>query len=172
MLKVIIRSIFDKTLNVLGRAIVVTIPIGFIIWILANISINNISILAHVNNFMNPLGKLIGLDGVIITAFILGFPANEIVLPIILMSYLSLGTMTDYNSVSELKNILLDNNWTILTAINMIIISLMHFPCATTCLTIKKETGSIKWMIYSILIPTICGILLCLLTTQIFNLFN
>ena len=171
ILKVIIRSIFDKTLHVLSRAVVVTIPAGILIWLLANIDINNLSILAHINNFLDPLGRLIGLDGVILTAFILGFPANEIVIPIMLMSYLSLGTITDYTSISELKTLLLDNGWTLLTAINMIIFSLFHFPCSTTCLTIKKETNSWKWVLYSMLIPVVCGITLCLITTFIFKLF-
>lgn len=170
IMKVIIRSIFDKTLHVLSRAVIVTIPAGTLIWILANINVGDISILAHINHFLDPFGKIIGLDGVIITAFLLGFPANEIVILIMLMSYLSLGTITDYSSVLELKNLLINNNWTILTAINMIIITLFHFPCSTTCLTIKKETGSIKWMLYAIIIPTICGITICLLTTLIFKL--
>lgn len=169
-LKVIVRSIFDKTLHVLSRAIIVTIPAGTLIWILANINIGNVSILAHVNNFLDPFGKLIGLDGVILTAFLLGFPANEIVIPIMIMSYLSLGTITDYSSILELKNLLVDHGWTMLTAINMVLICLFHFPCSTTCLTIKKETGSIKWMIYSMMIPTISGIILCLFTTFIFKL--
>lgn len=170
IMKVIVRSIFDKTLHVLSRAVIVTIPAGTLIWLLANINIGNISILAHINNFLDPFGKIIGLDGVIITAFLLGFPANEIVIPIMLMSYLSLGSITDYSSVLELKNLLVDNHWTILTALNMIIMTLFHFPCSTTCLTIRKETSSTKWMIYAMIIPTICGIVICLLTTFIFNL--
>ena len=109
IIKVIIRSIFDKTLHVLLRAIVVTIPAGALIWLLANIDIGNVSILSHINNFLDPFGNLIGLDGVILTAFILGFPANEIVIPIMLMSYLSLGTISDYSSISELKNLLINN---------------------------------------------------------------
>ena len=168
--KVIVRSIFDKTLHVLSRAVIVTIPAGTLIWLLANISIGNMSILAHINNFVDPFGQLIGVDGVILTAFLLGFPANEIVLPIMLMSYLSLGTITDYASISELKTLLIDHGWTVLTAINMILLCLFHFPCSTTCLTIKKETGSIKWMLYSILIPTLCGIILCFFTTLIYKL--
>ena len=168
--KVIVRSIFDKTLHVLSRAVIVTIPAGTLIWLLANISIGNMSILAHINNFLDPFGQLIGVDGVILTAFLLGFPANEIVLPIMLMSYLSLGTITDYASISELKTLLIDHGWTVLTAINMILLCLFHFPCSTTCLTIKKETGSIKWMLYSILIPTLCGIILCFFTTLIYKL--
>lgn len=170
-IKVIIRSIFDKTLHILSRSVVVTIPVGIIIYLLTNININNISILSYINNFLNPIGKLIGLDGVILTAFILGFPANEIVLPIILMSYLSLGNLTDYTNIFELKKILLANNWSMLTAINVLILILFHFPCATTCLTIKKETNSIKWVIISCILPLIVGITLCILNTFIFKLF-
>lgn len=172
VLKAIVRSFFDKTLHVLYRAVIVTIPAGFIIWVLANVQISNVSILSYINNFLDPVGRLIGLDGVIITAFILGFPANEIVIPIIIMSYLKLGSITNYSSVMELKNLLIDNGWTFLTALNMIIFSLMHFPCSTTCLTIKKETGSIKWMLSAIFIPTICGFMLCLLTATIFRIFG
>lgn len=170
ILKVIVRSIFDKTLHVLGRAIIVTIPAGTIIWLLANINISGVSILMHINNFLDPFGKLIGLDGVIITAFILAYPANEILIPIMIMSYLSLGTITDYNSILELKTLFIDNGWTIITAINTILFSLIHFPCSTTCLTIKKETNSIKWMIYAMIIPTICGITMCLITTIVYKL--
>lgn len=169
-LKVIVRSIFDKTLHVLSRAIIVTIPAGTLIWILANVHISGFSILTHINNFLNPFGQLLGLDGVILTAFLLGFPANEIVIPIMIMSYLSLGSITDYSSILELKNLLVDHGWTILTAINMVLICLFHFPCSTTCLTIKKETGSVKWMIYSMVIPTVCGVVLCLCTTFLFKL--
>jgi len=170
-IKVIIRSIFDKTLHVLGRAVIVSIPAGVLIWILANISINDISLLKHVSSFLEPIGQIIGLDGVILTAFILGFPANEIVIPIMIMAYMSLGNIVDFSSLSELKSLLVANGWTTLTAINTIIFSLMHFPCSTTCLTIKKETGSWKWVIISILLPLICGITLCFLTTLIYNLF-
>ncbi len=172
IIKVIIRSVFDKTLHILGRAVIVTIPAGILIWILANIKVGNLSILAHFNQFLDSFGKLIGLDGVILTAFLLGFPANEIVLPIILMSYLNLGTITDYTSISELQRLLVDHGWTILTALNVILFSLLHFPCSTTCLTIKKETGSWKWMILAILLPTICGILVCFTTNLIFKLFT
>ena len=165
-IKVIIRSVFDKTLHILLRSIIVTVPVGIIIYLLANTGL-----LSYINNFFNPFGKLMGLDGVIITAFILGFPANEIILPIILMSYLSLGTLTDYTSILELKTILVENNWTLLTAVNMLILILFHFPCATTCLTIRKETSSNKWMIISMLLPLLIGIILCIFNTVIFKLF-
>ena len=172
IIKVIVRSVFDKTLHILGRSVVVTIPVGIIIYILANINIGDISILSYINNIFDPIGKSIGLDGVIVVAFILGFPANEIVLPIILMSYLNLGTLTDYTSINEFKKILVDNHWTILTAINMLIMILFHFPCATTCLTIRKETNSNKWMIFSMILPLLIGIILCMITTFIFKALN
>lgn len=174
IIKVIIRSIFDKTIHILGRSVVVTIPVGIIIYILANININinSVSLLSYINNMFDPIGKFMGLDGVIIVAFLLGFPANEIVLPIILMSYLNLGTLTDYTSIGEFKEILINNNWTILTAINMLIMVLFHFPCATTCLTIRKETDSNKWMFIAMLIPLVLGIILCITTTFIFKLLN
>lgn len=171
VLKVIIRSIFDKTLKILGRALVVAFPAGIIIWIFSNIDINGISILNHCTNFLDPFGKLIGLDGTILMGFILGFPANEIVMPIILMGYLSSSNMTEFNNLAEIKQILTNNGWTLTTAICMIIFSLMHFPCSTTCLTIKKETGSYKWTLISFLLPTIIGIVLCFITSHTLGLF-
>jgi len=172
IIKVIVRSVFDKTLHILGRSVVVTIPVGIIIYMLANINIGDISILSYINNIFDPIGKFIGLDGVIVVAFILGFPANEIVLPIILMSYLNLGILTDYTSINEFKKILVHNHWTILTAINMLIMILFHFPCATTCLTIRKETNSNKWMIISMILPLLIGIILCMIMTFIFKALN
>ena len=167
--KVIIRSIFDRTIFVLGRAVMIAIPAGALIWILGNIQINNMSLLNYIANFLNPFAQTIGLDGVILISFILGFPANEIVIPIMLMIYLSTGQIIEFESLESLRKILIENGWTIKTAICMLIFSLCHFPCSTTCLTIKKETGSFKWMILAILIPTIIGITLCFLVNQIFN---
>ena len=168
ILKVIIRSIFDKTLHVLGRAVVISIPAGILIWILANINIGDISILKHITNFLDPLGSFIGLDGVILAAFILGFPANEIVIPIMIMAYMSLGSIVDFSNLHELKSLLVNNGWTMLTAINMIIISLFHFPCSTTCLTIKKETGNWRWVFLSILLPLVSGVILCFIVKTIY----
>lgn len=160
--KVIIRSIFDRTLFVLGRAISVAIPAGAIIWLLANISIGEgTTLLAMISSFLDPLGKLMGLDGVILLAFILGFPANEIVIPIMIMTYMASGKMVDMGDLTALKLLLVDNGWTWITAISTMLFSLVHFPCATTLLTIKKETGSWKWTALSFLLPTISGILLC-----------
>ena len=170
ILEVIVRSIFDKTIFVLGRAISIAAPAGLVIWLFANIQINDISILTYVANFFDPFGRLLGLDGYIITAFILGLPANEIVLPIILMSYAKTGTLLHLENLADISQILIENGWTLLTAINIMILSLLHFPCGTTLMTIKKETGSLKWTVLSFIIPSICGIILCMLTTAIWNI--
>jgi ferrous iron transport protein B len=162
ILQVIIRSILDRTFFVLGRAIVVAIPAGFIIWILSNTYIGSHSLLLSFTDFMNPFGRFIGVDGVILTAFLLGFPANEIVIPVMLMCYLSTGTLTDFTSLTQLQDILINCGWTLQTAVSVIILCIFHFPCGTTCLTIKKETGSLKWTALAIVIPTLTGVLLCL----------
>ena len=169
--KVIVRSILDRTIFVLGRAVTIAIPAGLIIWIMANVNIDGLSLLKYTSNFLNPFARLIGMDGVILLAFILGFPANEIVIPIIIMSYMATGNLTEFSNLTELKNILVNNGWTITTAISVMLFSLMHWPCSTTCLTIKKETKSNKWTLLSILIPTLCGIVICLLFNLIVNLF-
>ena len=167
--KILIRSIMDRTIFVLGRAIVSAAPAGLIIWVLANIGIEGNSLLTIVANFFDPFAKIMGLDGYILTAFILGMPANEIVLPIILMSYLKANTLVDLDNTIVIGEILKQNGWTLLTAINVMIFTVFHFPCMTTLMTIKKETGSLKWTIISFLIPTICGIVLCMLTTFVFG---
>ena len=168
--KVIIRSIFDKTIFVLKRAILISAPAGLVIWLLANININDISLLKRCTDFLDPLGHLIGLDVVILMAFILGFPANEIVIPIMIMGYMSLGYITDFSDLSALKNLLVDNGWTLLTAICMLVFTLIHWPCLTTVFTIKKETGSTKWALLSIIIPALTGMILCFIITQIYYL--
>ena len=168
--KVLVRSIFDRTLFVLGRAIVVAIPAGLVIWLFANINIGDISILTCVANFLDPFARLMGLDGYILTAFILGIPANEIVLPIILMSYMRSGSLVDLENTFSIGQILIQNGWTLLTAINVMIFTLLHFPCTTTLLTIKKEAGSWKWVGLAFLLPTICGIVFCMVTTGVWNL--
>jgi len=170
--KVIIRSVFDRTLFVLKRAVIVAIPSGIIIWLMANIKILDISILKYCSDFLGPFATLIGLDGIILMAFILGFPANEIVIPIVIMSYLCTGNITEFDSLEKLKTLLINNGWTWLTAICTMILSLFHFPCATTCWTIKKETGSLKWTLISIFLPTAIGIILCFAITTIARFFN
>lgn len=170
--QVIVRSVFDRTLFVLGRAIAVAAPAGLVIWLFANISIGNMSILTYITNFFDPLARLMGLDGYILTAFILGIPANEIVLPIILMCYMGSGTLVDLENTMTIGQILIQNGWTLLTAINVMLFTLLHFPCTTTLMTIKKETGSWKWAGLGFLLPTACGMVLCLLTTGVWNLFS
>ena len=169
--KILIRSIFDRTLFVLGRAISVAAPAGLVIWLFANIGINGESLLTLVANFLDPFAKILGLDGYILTAFIFGIPANEIVLPIILMCYLGGNSLVNMEDNFSIGQILIQNGWNILTAINVMIFTCLHFPCATTLLTIKKETGSLKWTALSFLLPTICGIIICLFTTFVYNIF-
>lgn len=169
--KILIHSIFDRTLFVLGRAISVAAPAGLVIWLFTNIGINGESLLSIVANFLNPFAKILGLDGYILTAFIFGIPANEIVLPIILMCYLGGNSLVNMEDSFAIGQILIQNGWNILTAINVMIFTCMHFPCATTLLTIKKETGSLKWTALSFLLPTICGTVICLFTTFVYNIF-
>ena len=154
--KILVRSLLDRTLFVLGRAISVAAPVGIVIWIFANISIGGSSILYYIATFLDPFAKLMGIDGYILSAFILGIPANEIVLPIILMSYLSSGNLVNMDNTLAIGKILKQNGWNILTGINVMIFTLLHFPCGTTLMSIKKESGSIKWTILAFLLPTIC----------------
>ena len=166
--KVIVRSIFDRTLFVLGRAVAVAAPAGLVIWLLANLTVGGESLLMHIAGFLDPLGALMGLDGIILMAFILGFPANEIVLPIILMAYLQSGVLAPMDDKTAILSLLSANGWTVKTAVCMAVFSLFHWPCSTTCLTIKKETGSLKWTAVSILLPTGIGVLLCMLVNLVF----
>lgn len=166
-LKIIFETIKEKVLFVLLRAVAVAAPAGLIIWILNNININGTMLLTLIADFLDPFGKALGLDGVILLGFILGFPANEIVIPIILMTYLSTGSLDDYSSLSGLKEILVDNGWTYVTALCTCIFSMFHFPCSTTLLTIWKETRSVKWTFVSILTPLAAGIILCFIVNLI-----
>ena len=170
-LKTIQRSLIDRTLFVLGRACAVAAPAGIIIWIFANTYIENISILSHISAFLDPFAKLLGLDGVILMAFILGMPANETVIPIALMAYLSKGALVEAPDIISLKEILVSNGWTVLTAVCTIIFTVFHWPCTTSLLTVKKETGSIKWTVLSFFLPTVIGIVLCFLTASIAKIF-
>ncbi len=169
--KILFRSIFDRTLFVLARAISVAAPAGIVIWIMANLQISDISLLNYVANFLDPFAKLMGLDGYILTAFILGFPANEIVLPIILMCYMQTGVLVDMENTQSIGKILIENGWTWLTAINTMIFTLLHFPCSTTTLSIKKESGSWKWAGIAFALPTIIGIAFCMITTFVAHIF-
>lgn len=170
--RILYTSLIDRTIFVLMRAILIAAPAGAFTWILGNIYIGDLSIINHLASFFDPFAKLMGLDGFILMAFILGLPANEIVLPILLMCYLSTGSMIDFESIESLRQILLNNGWNYLTAINVMLFSLLHWPCATTLMTIKKETGSSKWTWASALIPTGIAIVVCMITTGIYKLFT
>jgi len=159
--RVIVRSVFDRTLFVLGRAVTVAAPAGLIIWVMANIRVGDLSLLSQCAGFLDPFGRLIGLDGYILMAFILGFPANEIVIPILIMSYMAAGNMLELDSLDQLRDLLVSHGWTWLTALCTMLFSLMHWPCGTTCLTIRKESQSRKWTLVSFLVPTITGIAVC-----------
>ena len=168
--RVIVRSVFDRTLFVLGRAVAVAAPAGLIIWLAENISINGANVLSVCAALLDPIGKIMGLDGVILLAFILGFPANETVIPIIIMTYAASGTIGGAGNLSETLALFLSNGWSVRTAVCFIIFTLMHWPCSTTLLTIKKETGSLKWTVLAFLLPTAAGVLLCIAANLIFKL--
>lgn len=170
--QVVVRSILDRTLFVLYRAMVVAAPAGLIIWVMANVHIGNQSILQSVTGFIDPFARLMGLDGTILMAFILGLPANEIVIPLMIMGYMATGTITDFSSLEQFRQLLLDNGWTWLTAMNVILFTLYHWPCSTTLLTIYKETKSKKWTFASFIIPTIIGVGITMMTTFIAHLFH
>lgn len=157
--QVIIRSILDRTIFVLWRAVRVAAPAGAIIWLLANTYWGDLSLFNHLAMALNPFAQTIGLDGVILNAFVLGLPANEIVLPIMIMGYMAEGALLELDSLLGLKVLFVDNGWTLMTALSVMLFSLLHYPCSTTLLTIKKETGSLKWTILGGVIPLAISIL-------------
>ena len=165
--KVIVRSIFDRTLFVLGRAMVVAAPAGLIIWLMANLHVGDATLLSLTAGLLDPFARFLGMDGVILLAFILGFPANEIVMPIIIMTYLSTGSLVDMNDLSALRELLVANGWTWITAVSTMLFCLVHWPCSTTCLTIRRESGSFKWTALSIALPTALGMVVCFLFTAL-----
>lgn len=171
--QVIVRSVLDRTLFVLTRAVVVAAPAGGIIWILANTYIGEVTVLSQFTSFLDPFAKLLGMDGVILSAFILGLPANEIVLPIMIMGYISSSTMIELDSLMALKSLLVDNHgWTWLTALSVMLFSLLHYPCATTLITINRETKSMKWTILSALIPLGIACLVCFIVASTIRLLG
>lgn len=169
--KVIIRSIFDRTLFVLGRAISVAAPAGLVIWLMANVTVGGATLLSICSEALDPLARCLGLDGVILIAFILGFPANEIVIPILIMAYTASGSLTDMTDLASLSSLLRANGWTWVTAVCTMLFSLMHWPCSTTLMTIKKESQSLKWTVVAFLTPTVFGIVICTLFNGIAKLF-
>ena len=170
--RVIVRSVFDRTLFVLGRAAAVAAPAGLLIWIMANVTVGEATLLGHCASFLDPFARIMGMDGVILLAFLLGLPANEIVIPIVIMAYLSQGSLVDMTDLNALHALLVNHGWTWVTALCTMIFSLMHWPCSTTCMTIYKETKSLKWTAAAFLIPTLCGLLLCFLIASAARIFG
>ncbi|MDD4801478.1 MAG: ferrous iron transport protein B [Syntrophomonas sp.] len=172
--RIIVRSLYDRTLFVLGRAVMVAAPAGLIIWIMANVFMgdNEISIIQYGANVLDPFARYLGLDGFILIAFILGFPANEIVIPILIMAYMSTGQLIEINSLESLRELFVSHEWTWLTALCTMLFFLNHFPCGTTLLTICKETQSKKWPLVAFIVPTMTGIILCFVVAQTVRLLG
>ena len=170
--QVLVRSLLDRTLFVLGRAVTVAAPAGLLIWILGSISVRGGSLLTVLAGALDGPGRLMGLDGMVLLAFLLGFPANEIVLPVLLMGYLQTGSLTDYGSLAELSAVLTANGWTAETAVCMLVLCLLHFPCGTTCLTILHETGSARWTALAAALPTAMGAALCMAIHGVWTLLG
>lgn len=170
VLRVIVSSVFERTAVVLGRAACISAPAGGIIWLLSNVKINGIGLLWHLSALLEPIGSLMGLDGAVLLAFLLGFPANEIVLPIAMMIYTQSSVMSAGTGLVQMKALLAANGWSASTAVCFIVFTLCHFPCSSTVLTIKKETKSLFWTLVSIALPTLFGFLLCTFLNIIFSL--
>lgn len=164
--KTIVRSVLDRTLFVLGRAIAVAAPAGLILWVLANVPIQGTGLLQIFSRAIDPIGRVFGMDGVILLAFLLAIPANEIVIPVMLMAYTGAGNLSDYATLDQLKAILVQNGWTWVTALCAVIFMLFHFPCSTTLLTIKKESGGVRWAVLAAILPTLLGLSLCFLISM------
>ena len=168
--RVILRSICDRTVFVLGRAVAVAAPTGLILWILANLRVGDASVLQAAASCFDPIGRFFGMDGVILLAFLLAIPANEIVIPVMLMAYTSGTSLMEYASLGELKGIFLENGWGMMTALCVLIFMLFHFPCSTTLMTVKKETGKTRFAVLAALLPTAFGAILCLMVVFFFKI--
>ena len=168
--KALVRSVLDRTVFVLGRAAAIAAPAGCVIWIMANVTVGDASLLRVCADFLDPFARFMGLDGVILIAFILGLPANEIVVPIIIMAYMAEGTISEIGLV-DMRDLFVANGWTFVTAACVILFSLSHFPCATTLMTVKKETGSLKWTVVTALLPTAIGMIACMIFANVAKLF-
>jgi ferrous iron transport protein B len=173
VLRVLYTSLIDRTLFVLWRAIVWAVPCGAVAWIMGNIYVGDLSVMAHVSGFLDPLGNAIGLDGVILLAYIIAIPANEIVVPTMLMAYMNVDRMIEIDNMVDLKNLLVvQHEWTILTAVCLMLFSLLHNPCSTTIWTIYKETGSKKWTWVATLLPLVLAFVVCFLVATIWRAFS
>lgn len=169
--KVLLRSFIDRTLLVLGRAVCIAAPAGAVIWLMANLNIGDVSLLILISDLFDPFAGVFGLDGVILLGFILGFPANEIVLPVIFMCYTGSGMLSECTDTVFLRELLLSNGWSLVTCISVMVFCICHFPCSTTLLTIKKESGGWKWCIAAFIIPTLVGLVLCFVINKVSALF-
>ena len=170
--QVVVRSLLDRTVFVLARAVVIAAPAGGVIWLLANLTVGDTTILAHITGFLEPVGQLMGLDGVILTAFILGWPANEIVMPVMLMAYLAQGSLVEWDALAGVHGLLVEQGWNTTTAVCTLLFALFHWPCSTTCLTIYRESKSVKWTLVAIAVPTLLGMGLCILVNGFSQLFG
>jgi ferrous iron transport protein B len=160
--RVLTRSLLDRTLSVLKRAVAVAAPAGLVIWLLANVRVGGGTVLSYITSTLDPVGRFLGMDGTILAAFILGLPANEIVIPIALMAYAAEGGLVEA-STGAVAEILISNSWSAATAVCVIVFSLCHFPCSTTLITIKRETGKLRYAILAAILPTLMGAILCAL---------
>ena len=170
--QVVVRSLLDRTVFVLARAVVIAAPAGGVIWLLANLTVGGATILAHITGFLDPLGQLMGLDGVILTAFLLGWPANEIVMPVMLMAYLAQGSLVDMGELTGVGALLEAQGWTMTTAVCTLLFTLFHWPCSTTCLTIWRESKSLKWTLVAVAVPTLLGVGLCIAVNALGSLLG
>lgn len=170
--RVIVRSVLDRTVFVLGRAVSVAAPAGLLLWCAANIRPGGVSILCAVADVLDPVGILLGVDGAILVGLIFGLPANEIVLPVALMCYSAQSALTGYDSLTQFREILICSGWSVRTAVCVMILILFHSPCATTLLTVKKETGSVRWTIAAALVPIALGCGLCMTVNLIFGIVS
>ena len=170
--QVLVRSVFDRTLFVLGRAAAVAAPAGMALWALANVHPGGVSLLTRCAAALDPLGRVMGMDGVLLLAFVLGFPANEIVLPIAVMGYLAQGSLGDVPGLAQMHALLTANGWTWTTAVSAVLFFLLHWPCSTTLWTIRRETGSAKWTLLAALLPTALGMALCTAFTALARLLG
>ncbi|KJS72733.1 MAG: iron transporter FeoB [Desulfotomaculum sp. BICA1-6] len=171
--QVLVRSVIDRTIFVLSRAVVIAAPAGGLVWIMANTTIGDSTILAAAANWLDPFAGLMGLDGFILMAFILGLPANEIVFPILIMSYVSGGTLVQMESLADLRHLLIDQHgWTWLTGLCTVIFALCHWPCGTTLFTIQREQKNWRWTLLAAIIPASIGVIICITITTLARALN
>lgn len=171
-LQIILHSFTDRTLRILLRALKTAAPAGLFLWLLANIPIGGTSLLLHACRFLDPFARSFGIDGPILLAFFLGIPANEIVLPILIMAYTAQPSLTAIDSMAGLSSLLTAQGWTAETALCVLVLCVLHWPCATTLLTIKKETQSLKWTALAFCLPTALGFLICFLLHNTFRILG